>query len=373
MFWVQDASTESETSDHAHTVSFGDANNLPSCDCIDWQHFRLPCKHLCSVFSSFPEWGWDMLNASYTANPLINLDYSCIKPWVDTHEKPEQRLSHYTITPTYSLKGKSSKDKLDDEEEAVSKETKTVNASDIKISGVELEVPVQEKEAPLSSTSTNIPTSTTDTIIPTTPSNEQDQLEAEVDEETADIALQCRDLLSNLNAQLSSKSKRDQITKLKADLEASIRMFQETVEDNNDTIKQQQQQQQADHEMSVGTTDHGMSVVGTKRSLLEAEDENEEKRFKMEGDSDAEGSYISEEEDPIGVPVGTDIEDETVEISTEHEDEDEDEDGIVIKIPQIQEDNDIVPIQTILTRPRVEELTPEQRERKLLAILTAST
>ena len=288
-----------------------------------------------------------MLNASYTANPLINLDYSCIKPWVDTHEKPEQRLSHYNITPTYSLKGK--KDKMDEE---AAKEPTTVNASDIKISGVELEVPVQEKETS-QPTSTNI-----QTIIPSTLPNEQDGLEADVDEETADIALQCRDLLTNL-AQLSSKSKRDQITKLKADLEASIRIFQETVKDDSEIL---QQQQQTDHEVSVGT----------KRPLIEAEDENTEKRFKMEGDSDAEGSYISEEEDPIGVPVGTDIEDETVEISTEHEDEDDDDD-VVIKIPQIQEHSDIVPIQTILTRPRVEELTPEQRERKLLAILTAST
>ena len=334
VFWVQDAS-ESEPSEQAHTVSFGDANNLPSCDCLDWQQYRLPCKHLCSVFSSFPEWGWDMLNASYTANPLINLDYSCIKPWVDTHDKPEQRLSHYTITPTYSLKGKTTSKTKSSE---VVKKPTTINASDIKISEVEFEVP------------------TVATTIPSTSANE----DLEEDEETADIALQCRNLLTNL-AQLSSKSKRDdQITKLKADLEASIRILQETVEKNDSK-----------------DDNHAVVSVGLKRPILEAEEESSEslKRFKMDEDkedSDAEGSYISEEEDPIGVPVGTDIEDETVEISTEHE-EDEDEEDIIIKIPQIQEDNEIVPIQTILTRPRVEELTPEQRERKLLAILTAST
>ena len=371
VFWVQEAS-ESETSEGAHTVSFGDASNLPSCDCLDWQQYRLPCKHLCSVFSSFPEWGWDMLNASYTANPLINLDYSCITPWLDTqHEKPEQRLSHYTITPTYSLKEGSRKVMSKTKPIEVFKEQTTIDANDIKISGVELEVPVDDKL-----------TSSAD--FPST-SALNDSLTAE-DGQTSDIALQCRDLLSNL-AHLTSKKKHDQIAKLKADLEASIRILQETVDDE-ETVPQMM-------EVSAASEDV-IGVSGSKRpsSLLQdgvTEDKGESsKRFKMDDDdeedifdkneSDAEGSYISDEGEPVGAPVATDIEDETVEISTEPEEEEEDdeeqqrqlEEDIVIKIPQQVEQED-VPIQTILTRPRVEELTPEQRERKMLAILTAST
>ncbi|XP_066924257.1 uncharacterized protein [Clytia hemisphaerica] len=421
VFWVQDASA-TETSDAAHTVSFGDANNLPSCDCLDWQQYKLPCKHLCSVFSSFPEWGWDMLNASYTANPLINLDYSCIKPWVDGPHKEEQRLSHYNVTPSLTLNA---------DEPKVSPKQTTINANDIKISDVELEVPAGSKEG--SAIETSVKTGNEKSASSLVADTEADT----EDEETADIALQCRDLLTNL-AQLTSKRKHDQIAKLKADLEASIRILQETVEQdeieegvttkvvneekpavvencvtgqNNTTpndenilteqcnITDEQANVIIDHgnviteqALVVGeqvVTNDGISLLatGSKRVLntlnLDEEDEVDDfKRLRVDLDKESdieEGSYVSEEEDPIGAPVSTDIEDETVEISTEHEDDDEDNELLAqtpIHEPEVPDVilNADVPIQTILTRPPpVEELTPEQRERKLLAILTASS
>lgn len=76
-------------------MSFGDATSFPSCNCDDWQHFKLPCKHLCSVFQSFPDWGWDMLNGTYTANPLINLDFSCIQTLMQDKGKQVAKLSHF--------------------------------------------------------------------------------------------------------------------------------------------------------------------------------------------------------------------------------------------------------------------------------------
>ena len=76
-------------------MSFGDATSFPSCNCDDWQQFKLPCKHLCSVFQSFPDWGWDMLNGTYTANPLINLDFSCIQTLVQDKGKQVAKLSHF--------------------------------------------------------------------------------------------------------------------------------------------------------------------------------------------------------------------------------------------------------------------------------------
>lgn len=76
-------------------MSFGDAASFPSCNCDDWQHFKLPCKHLCSVFQSFPDWGWDMLNGTYTANPLINLDFSCIQTLIQDKGKQVAKLSHF--------------------------------------------------------------------------------------------------------------------------------------------------------------------------------------------------------------------------------------------------------------------------------------
>lgn len=330
VFWVQDASS-GNANDQAHTVSFGDATNLPSCDCFDWQRFKLPCKHLCSVFSSFPDWGWDMLNASYTANPLINLDYSCIKPWVDAQDKQEQRLSHFTTAPTFNLKGNESKvatSKLDSIEKAI-------NANDIKISDVELEVPVSASNGSASSESGLLNINAVGDNV----SEQQKNV----------LAVQCEDLLQNL-AQISTElANSDQLERLKSDLQASIGMFRSP----------------------SGTT---LSENQSSKRNVEDEDSTDAdvKKLKIDlerSDSSVDELYVSEEEERVGIHVddGTDIEDETVEISTQDE-----ETPPRTPDQNIEITNEDVPMHTVLTRPPVQELTPEQRERKLLAILTAS-
>lgn len=62
--------------DILHTVSFGDSNSFPSCDCPDWQLYKLPCVHLCAVFNSYPGWTWDMLSVAYKSSPVLNVDWS---------------------------------------------------------------------------------------------------------------------------------------------------------------------------------------------------------------------------------------------------------------------------------------------------------
>ena len=64
--------------DIMHTVSFGDSNSFPSCDCHDWQRFKLPCVHLCAVFNSYPGWTWDMLSVAYKSSPVLNVDWSFV-------------------------------------------------------------------------------------------------------------------------------------------------------------------------------------------------------------------------------------------------------------------------------------------------------
>lgn len=59
-----------------HTVSFGDGNSFPSCDCSDWQRYKLPCVHFCSIFISHPEWTWDMMSNSYRSSPVFCVDWS---------------------------------------------------------------------------------------------------------------------------------------------------------------------------------------------------------------------------------------------------------------------------------------------------------
>ena len=62
--------------DILHTVSFGDITSYPSCDCADWLYHKLPCLHFAAVFNNYKSWNWDMLCASYKANPAFLIDWS---------------------------------------------------------------------------------------------------------------------------------------------------------------------------------------------------------------------------------------------------------------------------------------------------------
>ena len=55
-------------------VQFGDDKRFPHCDCSEWRHSRLPCRHFCLIFSCLPEWSWDKLSLLYRESPLLNLD-----------------------------------------------------------------------------------------------------------------------------------------------------------------------------------------------------------------------------------------------------------------------------------------------------------
>ncbi|XP_065649898.1 uncharacterized protein LOC101235563 isoform X3 [Hydra vulgaris] len=66
-----------ENHDKSYHVSFGDSSSFPSCTCDDWFWYKLPCKHILSVFETINGQGWDMLPSIYTGSPLYNYDFSC--------------------------------------------------------------------------------------------------------------------------------------------------------------------------------------------------------------------------------------------------------------------------------------------------------
>lgn len=57
-------------------VEFGNDSTYPHCDCSEWRHHRLPCKHFCINFSNIPGWDWEKLSSLYRESPILNLDYT---------------------------------------------------------------------------------------------------------------------------------------------------------------------------------------------------------------------------------------------------------------------------------------------------------
>ena len=62
------------TVDGKISVRFGYELKYPHCDCSEWRHSRLPCKHFCLIFSCVPGWGWERLSSLYRESPLLNFD-----------------------------------------------------------------------------------------------------------------------------------------------------------------------------------------------------------------------------------------------------------------------------------------------------------
>uniref|UniRef100_A0A7M6DLZ7 SWIM-type domain-containing protein n=1 Tax=Clytia hemisphaerica TaxID=252671 RepID=A0A7M6DLZ7_9CNID len=73
-----------EPDDQLHTISYGDTTSYPSCDCEDWQRFKLPCVHLAAIFNSYPDWTWDMMSVPYRTNPIFQADWSVVSQDIRT-------------------------------------------------------------------------------------------------------------------------------------------------------------------------------------------------------------------------------------------------------------------------------------------------
>ena len=63
------------SSGKAYTVDFGKTSK-PSCSCLDWIKWKIPCKHFFAIFRLVPEWSWDALPSSYRNNPTISVSIS---------------------------------------------------------------------------------------------------------------------------------------------------------------------------------------------------------------------------------------------------------------------------------------------------------
>lgn len=94
LYSVQSITDEDTVS---YTVEFGDSTSLPTCNCIDWQMFRLPCQHFCSVFKSNEKWTWDMLPFIYRSNNSFTFDWYCLTA-ADTFDINQSRRDSFSQT-----------------------------------------------------------------------------------------------------------------------------------------------------------------------------------------------------------------------------------------------------------------------------------
>ena len=58
-----------------YSLSFGDDETMPYCECVDWEKHRLPCKHFLAVFRHFKGWGFDKFPTHYRESPFLTLDH----------------------------------------------------------------------------------------------------------------------------------------------------------------------------------------------------------------------------------------------------------------------------------------------------------
>jgi len=75
-----------------YTVHIGSSSAVeaPSCTCLDWQNFNLPCKHMLAVFAAFPSWGFDALPDYYRLFPHFQLDSSVCPVSADNIEMTKE-------------------------------------------------------------------------------------------------------------------------------------------------------------------------------------------------------------------------------------------------------------------------------------------
>ncbi len=54
--------------------SFGSDQDLPNCNCPDWQQTPLPCQHFFAIFRDYPEINWESFPCVYRESPFLLLD-----------------------------------------------------------------------------------------------------------------------------------------------------------------------------------------------------------------------------------------------------------------------------------------------------------
>ena len=86
-----------------HKVDFGNATGTPSCTCMDWVRYHIPCKHFFAIFNHQENWSWHSLPPAYLTSPLLSIDHKALASefpnvTLDASETPFETMSEELIT-----------------------------------------------------------------------------------------------------------------------------------------------------------------------------------------------------------------------------------------------------------------------------------
>ena len=78
--------TKDSKKERTVTFGHGSIDSMPSCSCLDWKKFHLPCKHFFAIFRLRQSWTWKKLPKAYLESPYLTLDNKALK---DYYQEPE--------------------------------------------------------------------------------------------------------------------------------------------------------------------------------------------------------------------------------------------------------------------------------------------
>lgn len=302
-----------------------------------------------------------MLNTTYTSSSIINLDYSCIKPWIQLQDKENEqaKLNIKKLTEAFSGDCTSGNTTTISSTNDITTSMSNADAKDI-ASIVQTDVSGSMKNTMSDVVNEQ---ANNEVFILNVNSDEIPMLGALTDDRRNEIAIQCHNLLQNLT-QLSPNLVTDEsLERLKSDLQASIgvlKMESETRPGDDSIVSEG-----AEH----FTTPRNIDIESQKRELcLGFDDGDDAKRLKLD-DNSSLSSFVNSS--LMSNENSTTIENETlqtIEIVTENQQtlKSVEEEG---NSTNFTHEND----KYTISNQSSDSNMAEQRERQLLAILTATS
>ena len=98
-FHIRSKITNGDGPSPQYTVSFGvqSDDDMPHCDCPDWESTHRPCKHFLAIFMTNDKWQWSSLPSFYRDSPYFNLDPDVIMQNSASQQNPNNNISNQQI------------------------------------------------------------------------------------------------------------------------------------------------------------------------------------------------------------------------------------------------------------------------------------